>query len=569
MTRVFSWEWSMTLGLAPRQGDLLRSTASYCDGRVAPDSIYGVLHRECFDLFPDEMFADLFTDVGRRSVPPMIVAVVMVLQRVEGLSDREAVDRFAFDARWKYAAGGLDFDYPGFVHTVLVDMRARLAASKRPERIFEATLGAARAAGLVGRRRVLDSTPLYDAVATMDTVTLVRSAIRGLLRAADADLGSRLRAALTRDDDYATAGKPVCDYDDPAAREALVDALARDAMALLAVLDGAELDAPVEQAAQLLAQVVGQDLDQHTDGVFRIARRVAKDRVISTVDADARHGHKTSARGFDGYKGHVAIDPDSEIITATTATAGNTGDAEAARDLLAEDLPIPAADGDDDGDDDGDRTDGVAGIDGIERRDTQTDTDQGEGEPLAVYGDAAYGAGELLAGLEKAGADIKTKVQPAVAPGGRFTKDRFMIDLTAGTATCPAAVTVTIRPAKKGGGTAVFGAACAGCPLAAQCTSSPDGRTVAIGRYEAELTRARTAQTDPAWQADYRATRPKVERKIGHLMRRRHGGRRARVRGLRKVAADFSLLAAAVNVARLGALGVVSQPGRRWATASR
>jgi Transposase domain (DUF772) len=161
----------MTLGLAPRQADLFRSTAAFCEGRVAPDSIYGILHRECFSLFPDEMFAGLFTDVGRRSVPPMIVAVVMVLQRIEGLSDREAVDRFAFDARWKYAAGGLDFDYPGFVHTVLVDMRARLARSARPDRIFEVTLDAARAAGLAGRRRVLDSTPLYDAVATMDTVT--------------------------------------------------------------------------------------------------------------------------------------------------------------------------------------------------------------------------------------------------------------------------------------------------------------------------------------------------------------------------------------------------------------
>jgi hypothetical protein len=114
----------MTLGLAPRQADLFRSTAAYCEGRVAPDSIYGILHRECFGLFPDEMFADLFDDVGRWSVPPMIVAVVMVLQRIEGCSDREAVDRFAFDARWKYAAGGLDFDYPGFVHTVLVGMRA-------------------------------------------------------------------------------------------------------------------------------------------------------------------------------------------------------------------------------------------------------------------------------------------------------------------------------------------------------------------------------------------------------------------------------------------------------------
>ena len=140
----------MTLGLAPKQADLFRTTATYCDERVAPDSIYGLLHRECANLFPDAMFADLFTDVGRHSVPPMIVAVVMVLQRVEGCSDREAVDRFAFDVRWKYAAGGLEFDYPGFVHTVLVDMRARLARSTRPNRIFEVTLEAAQA-GRVGR----------------------------------------------------------------------------------------------------------------------------------------------------------------------------------------------------------------------------------------------------------------------------------------------------------------------------------------------------------------------------------------------------------------------------------
>ncbi|MDQ2710556.1 MAG: transposase, partial [Actinomycetota bacterium] len=196
----------MTLGLSPRQADLFRSTAGFCEPRVAPGSVYGLLHRECHRLFPDEMFADLFTDVGRRSVPPMIVAVVMVLQRIEGCSDREAVDRFAFDARWKYAAGGLDFDYPGFVHTVLVDMRARLARSDKPDRIFQAVLEVARAAGLVGGKRVLDSTPIYDAVATMDTVTLVRSAIRGVLRVASGVLEAQLRAVLTRDDDYAGAG---------------------------------------------------------------------------------------------------------------------------------------------------------------------------------------------------------------------------------------------------------------------------------------------------------------------------------------------------------------------------
>jgi hypothetical protein len=245
----------MSLGLSPRQQDMFATTASFCEPLVAPDSIYGLLHRECHRLFPDEMFADLFCGVGRRCVPPMIVAVVMVLQRIEGCSDREAVERFTFDARWKYAAGGLEFDYPGFVHTVLVDMRARLGASEDPDRIFNATLDAAKRAGLVGRRRVLDSTPLYDAVATMDTVTLVRSAIRGLLAVCDRELEAELRGLLRRDDDYRSAGKPVCDYDDPDARGELVDALAKDARALLAALDGRELPDAVSKAAALLASV--------------------------------------------------------------------------------------------------------------------------------------------------------------------------------------------------------------------------------------------------------------------------------------------------------------------------
>jgi len=531
----------------------LRSTVNFCEGRLARDSIYGVLHRECFNLFSDEMFADLFTDVGRRSVPPMIVAVVMVLQRLEGLSDREAVERFAFDARWKYAAGGLDFDYPGFVHTVLVDMRARLARSQWPARIFETVLEVARSAGLVGRRRVLDSTPLYDAVATMDTVTLIRSAIRGLLRAADPVLEGELRGVLCRDDDYTTAGKPVCDYEDSAAREALVDALARDAMALVAELDGRQLDPEVNRAGELLATVVGQDLDE-TDGVFRIARRVATDRVISTVDPDARHGRKTSARGFDGYKGHLAVDPDSEIITATEVSAASSGDADPVEDLLTGDLRASV-------DDDHDGAGGGGGGSG------QADAESVATQQLAVYGDAAYGTGKLLATLETAGARIMTKVQPPTAPGGRFAKDHFDIDLTTSTVTCPGRVSAAIRSAKRGGGTAAFGPACAACPLAAQCTTSATGRVITITAYEQQLARARTAQSDPAWRADYTATRPKVERKIAHLMRHRHGGRRARVRGTTKVAADFCLLAAAVNLARLGALRLCRVSGQAWQVA--
>ena len=183
----------MTAGTTPKQADLWCGTAAVCEGRVGQQSICAVLYREGDRLFADELFADLFAGVGRRSVPPRIVATVMVLQRLHGLSDREAVDAFSFDARWKYACGGLAFDYPGFSHTVLVDMRARLAASTRPERIFEVTVAAARQAGLVGVRRVLDCTPLYDAVATMDTVTLLGAAIRGLLKGADEVLAAELR----------------------------------------------------------------------------------------------------------------------------------------------------------------------------------------------------------------------------------------------------------------------------------------------------------------------------------------------------------------------------------------
>ena len=465
----------MSQGSAPRQGDVFRDTSEFCAPRIRPDSIHALLHRECLALFPDALFSDLFADIGRRSVPPLVVAVVMVLQRLEGLSDREAVERFTFDARWKYAAGGLPFDYPGFAHTVLVDMRARLARSERPNRIFERTLEVARAAGLVGVRRVLDSTPLYDAVATMDTVSLVRSAIRGVLAAAG-DREPGLRSLLRRDDEYRTGGKPACDWEDHEARLALVDALACDGQALLEALAGEPLPAPLTEAATLLATVLGQDLEDGPDGRIRIARRVAHDRVISTVDPEARHGHKTQARGFDGYKGHLALDPDHELVTATAVTPGSAGDAVVALDLLADELATPV---------------------------------EPDAAPLTVYGDSAYGTGAVLAALEDAGAVSRIKVQPAGGVPGHFTKDDFAIDLLARTATCPAGQVA--RLTRHGAGLrASFRSACAGCPLASRCTTARDGRRIEVGPFEAHLVRGRAATRDPAWRDDYRATRPLV-----------------------------------------------------------
>jgi len=405
-----------------------------------------------------------------------------------------------------------------------VDMRARLRRSERPNRIFEAVLEVAKQAGLVGRKRVLDSTALYDAVATQDTVTMIRSAIRELLRVAGAGLSAEVRGVLKRDDDYVAAGKPRCDWEDATAREALIDALARDGHAALSLLDGRELPGEVKEAATLLATVLGQDLELGDNLRFRIARRVAPDRIISMVDSEARHGHKTASRGFDGYKGHIAVDPDSEIIVSTAVTAGNVADA----------VPAPAL-----------------------VPDMLDDKKAGEipGRGGEVYGDASYGSADLVEKIEAAGAQANVKVAaPSPPRAGLFAQDAFVIDTRAQTARCPNGVLVQLRPRRDGTAFADFAASCAGCPLRARCTDSPSGRSLRVHPKHDTLDAARRRQSDPTWKSRYRATRPKVERKIAHLIR--CGGRRVRMRGHIRIGHDFALLAAGVNLARLAVLGI-------------
>ncbi len=335
---------------------------------------------------------------------------------------------------------------------------------------------------------------------------------------------------LTRDDDYAGPGKPSCDWDDEAAREKLVDALVRDCLAVLGALDGEELDGgAVADAAQLVAIVAGQDVEQGDDGIFRIARRVAKDRIISTVDVEARHGHKSHNRRFDGYKAHLSVDPDAELVCEVIVTPANTHDATPVEDLLNE----HAAD---------------------------------EVKPT-VMGDCAYGTAETLSRLEDAGyEDVKAKVAPATGREGRFGKDDFSVDLEAGAVTCPAGNTAAIRTAKDGSGLADFASQCTGCPLRTSCTTSSSGRTVTIHAREELLQAHKAQQRDPEWQQAYTGTRPKVERKIAHFVRRSWGGRRARVRGQARIATDADTRAAAINWSRLATLGV-NFFGGTWTTA--
>jgi IS5 family transposase len=522
------------LGTAAAQTELLDADA-LCGHLVAEDSIYRKLAEVGEALFTDADFADLYdSSRGRHSVPPSRLARVLLLQSLEGTSDRETTERVRCDLRWKVALR-LPLTDEGFHPTVLCYFRERLRRSDRPRRIFDRFKEVATEAGLLTRRgtRVLDSTPVLSAVQTQDTVSLIRGAVRrllALLAKSDPEAKQAVEGAVARDD-YDEVGKPPIDWDDAAAREALVDELARDANSALAVLEGKELPAPVVEAAELLATVAGQDVEEGDDGRFRIRRGVAKNRVISTVDTEARHGRKSVHGHFDGYKAHVAVEPVTELITEVEVTPANTADAEPVPDLLPE-------------------------LD-----------DQEPEEPLQVVGDTAYGSGRTREAMAKAGAELVAKAPPTPNSHGGFPKETFTIDLVRGSATCPAGIETTRTWRRRPTGEVEFrfpAEVCATCPLRSQCTSSSTGRRVTIGRYEQLLAEARARQRTSEFTKVYNAKRPTVERVISRLVRR--SGRKARYRGREKIAAQVTLKAATENLLRMLRLGLNWTPEGSWAT---
>ena len=492
----------------PSRVELL-DAAALCRHLVAEGSVYAFLADHRRDLFPDELFADLFASGrGRPSVPADQVATVMVLQALEGLSDREAARQLACNIAWKVACG-LTLTDRGFHPSVLTLWRTRLRASARPERVFEAVRAVIAQTGvLAGRqRRALDSTLLDDAVATQDTVTQLVAAIRRVRRLVPA-AGALTLAAHDYDHD---PGKPACAWDDSEARTRLVSALVGDARVVLDAVQGADLDAAQAEAVGLLGLVAGQDVEPgERPGTFRIARKVAADRVISTVDPDTRHMHKSRSSYRDGYKAHLAVEPETGLVTAAALTPANAADGPTGVGLLAQEPP-----------------------------------------GLQVLGDAAYGGGETRAALRAAGHAQLIKpipLRPAV-PGG-FTRDDFTVDLQANAVTCPAGHTVAITP----GGRAIFDWRCGPCPLRERCTRAKEGRTINIHPREAELTAARRTAADPAFQATYRRWRPMVERSIAWLVAGGH--RRVRYRGLARNQLGLSLRVAAINLRRLVTMGL-------------
>jgi Transposase DDE domain/Transposase domain (DUF772) len=483
--------------------------ASWCRHLIPQGSVYAFLADHRQQLFPPELFADVARQSGgHASVPAEVIATVMVLQALEGLSDREAISALRRDIAWKVACG-LRLDDEGFHPTVLVYWRNRIRASSRPRRIFEAVRQVVEQTGvLTGRgRRVLDSTILADAVATQDTVTQLVAVIRRVRRL----VGQAREVELTAHD-YDRPGKPDCAWDDPQATQALVSGLVNDALAVLAAVADLELGDEQAEAVALLALVAGQDVEpSDRPGSWRIARRVAKDRVISTVDPEARHARKTSAQRRDGYKGHIAAEPETGLVTECALTAATAPDGPTGVELLAAEEP-----------------------------------------GLEVLGDTHYGSGQTRAALRAAGhlQTIKPIPLHSAVPGG-FTTHDFQIDQQAGTVSCPAGYQTNITAS----GQASFARHCQRCPLRSRCTSAKAGRAIQVHPHEDELRAARRRATTRSFQHSYRRWRPMVERSLAWLVA--DGCRRVPYRGIQRNQLWWSLRVAAVNLRRLLVLGLV------------
>ena len=308
-------------------------------GHLVPaGSVFAFLAAHRRELFPDSFTADLFPSrTGRPSLPADLAGSVLVLKELYDLSDPQTADALKFDIRWKVACGR-SLTQVSFDPSTLVYWRRRIAASERPDRVFDAVAEViARTGVLRGRRkRCVDSTVFDDAVATQDTVTQLTAAIRKVARVVP---GSGEVIARVCALDYSRPGKPVIDWDDPQAKQDLVSDLVNDALAVLEALTGEDAPRREDAAADalgLLALVAGQDVEpaedsDGTDGRWRIARKVAPDRLISTVDRQARHTRKSKSKRRDGFRGHVATEPETGLITdceMTMAAGEGSTDAE-------------------------------------------------------------------------------------------------------------------------------------------------------------------------------------------------------------------------------------------------
>ena len=485
-------------------------------------SFFALLAEHGERIVRDDEFADCYSDgVGRPSIPPSQLAKVLLLQYRTGVSDELAMEAVAWDLRWKVALG-LPVDHAGWSPSTLTRFRARLLLHAKERLALESTLRLAEELGLLDApaEQIVDATPMLGAAATQDTVRLVRAGVKQLLDAVavlDSEAGRALADGL--EFDYSRpAQKPDCRWREKAERERMLTRVAEDAeRALQAVeqADGLLADEQVAAAQRLLRELIGQDFE-FDDGVPRLHRGTRSDRILSVHDTEMRHGHKSKAQRFDGYKLHAAAtNGETPLITAVEVTSANEQDGRQAKTL-------------------------------VEQQAQQR-------QPERLLGDTAYGIGPVRAELAERAVEVLAPVPAAPIKHSRIGKREFAIDIDGGTVTCPAGELAAIRTEPSGQRRATFAkAACDRCLLRDRCVAPARGRrTITIERHEELLIAARQALDDRHTAEHLRRSRPRIERLLG-LLAHRYRARKSRYIGRAKARLQALWTAALVNLNPVG-----------------
>jgi len=539
------------LGERSDQRGLFEADHMYLE-HVGRRSFYGFLASMRGKLFRDEEFADLYcADNGRDSVPPSLLATALLLQTHDKVSDDEAKQRADFDIRWKVALG-IDVEERPFAKSTLQLFRAHLVLHGKARSVFQRSLRFACQTGYVKSRRMkaaLDTSYILGRGAVKDTYNLLSDGIIQVVRALAA-LEGRKAEVWARERGFeryfssSVKGEASVNWDNEKARRVFLQGIVADADRVLEIARQSQAGEPegsvrrqgIIEAAGLLGQLLLQDVERKEDGAV-IKEGVSRDRIVSVHDPEMRHGHKSSRKRFDGHKAAVAVDTDSQLITAVDVLPGNAPDNTGALELVEQSEENS----------------------GIEVKET--------------IGDCAYGDGGTRQAFAKAERTLIAKV-PGRPNKARFPKEDFHIDLEAGTCTCPAGVvtrrviTATTRINHSGQACRVqgfhfHGATCRKCPLRDACVNAGNGkgRTVTLHPQEALLQQARDFQKSEAF-AEYRKRRQVSEHRFARLVQL--GIRQARYFGRAKTLFQLLMAATVANLTlvatKLGMMGKVDRP---------
>jgi len=520
------------LGKRSPQGGLFQADTMYMQ-HVGEDSFYGILGRMGAAWFRDEDFEGLYRDTrGRPSVPPSQLCIALLLQTYDGVSDEEAIDRTAYDLRWKVALG-LEVSDKLCAKSTLQLFRSKLVLNDAYQQVFIKSIEVCREAGLLKRTKIraaIDTTPILGRGAVKDTFNLVSDQIHRCVEEACALKGWDSESVvgehgLGRHFASSFKGSVELDWSDADEKRALVGQLVGDAKVTLALCrealrgHGAEAECtqPLRAAVALLSDLLAQDIDESNEdgGGPKISKGTAKDRIISTTDPEMRHGHKSHSKGFNGFKAGIVADAEDGVILATDARPANMHDGEQAKELLES---------------------------AVENSGQELDR---------ILGDTAYGGLETREELSSLDAEIIVKAPPGTRRG-MFSLDDFKIDESSGRAKCPAGKTSHERRAVNVGGDdpgwryQFSREDCTGCPLRAKCTrAKSNSKVVQITAKTEALQPLRRDQRTPEFRAKYRE-RVKVEHRIGRCIQL--GARQARYLGKRKLAFQIAMVATVANL---------------------